>query len=407
MGSLRSAKNRVLRDHDLLELILLYCPVFTLLHAQRVSRAWRLTIQASFPIQQELFFRPKPRTVNELGSTIWHYNTLLFTAFPSWFAQPRNRYHMPDVRAFEEMDWGRNPGRHKAFTKAEASWRRMLPTQPAIDVLEIVNFSHGKKVDGLSNDVAYFEDGLRMGVLYDLTEGHISRHIVSSFAVIWPTEEQVLHADISVSYHEDDVDRKRREENDKPPPPPSPPQRPTPAPINLGTYDGAIVSTEPLSPPLPSPWVIGSLVSTKIREDSEHEAEPAEGEEEYYDDDSDIVSTDGTDSLCGQTNYGHHVTLVLAHVQQVHPGSFPPERRWKSEGQESVAIHVGGYRYRDHGGPWEEIEPEIESMPETTLETVEEVASEIEPEMLEGNVFEDEPDIVLEKKLETDPNAKK
>ncbi|GME25960.1 hypothetical protein GTA08_BOTSDO01230 [Neofusicoccum parvum] len=371
MGSRRSAKDRVLEVPDLLELILLYCPVFTLLHAQRVAHTWRHTIQASMPLQQELFFRPKPRTVNELGSTVWHYNPLLFIAFPSWFAQPRNRYHMPDVRAFEEMDWDRNPKRHKAFTRPEASWRRMLPTQPAIEVLEIVNFSHGKKMDGVSNDVAYFEDGLRMGVLYDLTEGHISRHVVSSFAAIWPTEEQVFHADISVGYHEDHADRKQREETDNPPPPPSPPQRPTPVPIKTGTHDGAIVSPEPLSTPLPSPWVIGSLVSTRVREENEKEVEPVEGagepEEDYYDD-TDSVSDDDTDSLCGQTNYGHHVTLVLAHVQQVHPGSFPPERKWKSEGQEAVSIHIGKYRYRDHGGTWKDIETEMETIPEAKKE---------------------------------------
>ncbi|EKG19066.1 hypothetical protein MPH_03756 [Macrophomina phaseolina MS6] len=279
---------------------------------------------------------------------------------------------MPDVRAFEEMDWNRNPQRHKAFTRAEASWRRMLPTQPAIEVLEIVNFSHGKKVDGLSNDVAYIEDGLRMGVLYDLTEGHISRHVVSSFAVIWPTEEQVFHADITLGYHEDDADRKRREDNEKPPPPPSPPQRQTPVPIKTGTHEDATVNIEPLSPPLPSPWVIGSLVSTRIREEDENEAGPTEGEEaeheEYYDDKSDVISDDGTDSLCGQTNYGHHVTLVLAHVQQVHPGSFPRHRRWRSQGQEAIAIHMGKYRYREHGGPWQDVEAEIETIAEARTE---------------------------------------
>lgn len=366
------ASKIVLGDPSLLEHILLFCPLATILHAQGVSRTWSTIIQTSPLLQQELFLRPKPRTFNELGSTVWQYNPLLFIAFPSWFTHPRNRYHMPDVRAFEEMDWDRSPQRHKAFTRAEASWRRMLPTQPAIEVLEIVNFSHGKTMDGLSNDVAYLEDGLRMGILYDLSEGHISRHIVSSFAVIWPTEELAVHADISVGYHEDDIERERGEENDNPPPPPSPPQRPTPAPIKTGTHDGATVNTDSISTPLPSPWVIGSLVSTKIREGNENGVEPADGEEpeneHYYDDESDVDSDDGTDSLCGQTNYGHHVTLVLAHVQQVHPGSFPRNRMWKSEGQEAVAIHIGKYRYRDHGGSWKDIETEMKTIQEAAPE---------------------------------------
>ncbi|KAK8229054.1 hypothetical protein HDK90DRAFT_345830 [Phyllosticta capitalensis] len=338
-----TARDCVLGNPDLLERILLACPTATILHSQRVSRVWKIIILSSFPLQQALFLRAEPRKTNPIGSTRWKTNPLLEAAFPAWFAEIRNRYHMPGIKAFDELDW--TDERRQAFTRAEASWRRMLPVQPAIGVLEIKNFSHGKVMDGLSNDVAYMERGLRMGTLYDLTEGHIARHRVSSFVVIWPRgKEEVVHGQVAVGNEEDEEDHKRKQQS--PPPPPSPPPRP--APIKTSLRNDSLVSAGPNSPPLPSPWVIGSLVSTRVEEDA------SELQRQY--DDSDVLEDDDdADSLCGDVNYGPYANLILAHVQQCYPGHLPSERKYKSKGQEPVAIKAGKHRFRQHGGTWEEL----------------------------------------------------
>ncbi|KAK8431606.1 hypothetical protein IWX49DRAFT_576863 [Phyllosticta citricarpa] len=336
------ARDCVLGNPDLLERILLSCPVATILHSQRVSRVWKIIISSSCPLQQALFFRPEPRQSNSFESTRWKTNPLLKAAFPAWFVEIRHRYYMPGIKAFDETDWADE--QIQALTRAEASWRKMLPTQPAISVLEIKNFSHGKTMDGLSNDVVYLDEGLRMGTLYDLTEGHIARHRVSSFAVIWPREEEVFHGNVDVGYVEDEEDRKQKQQS--PPPPPSPPLRP--APIKISLHTDSLVSAGPTSPPLPSPWVIGSLVFTKVEEEDSSEPQQQHG------DDFDM-SDDDADSLCGEKTRGQHATLILAHVQQCHPGYLPSERKYKSEGQEPIAIEAGKYRFRQHGGLWEDL----------------------------------------------------
>ncbi|KAK8173436.1 hypothetical protein IWX90DRAFT_381011, partial [Phyllosticta citrichinensis] len=164
----KTARDFVLGNPDFLERILLSCPVSTILHSQQVSRVWKIIVASSGPLQQALFLRTEPRQTNSIGSTRWKSNPLLEAAFPAWFVEIRHRHHMPGIEAFDEMDW--TDERRQAFTRAEASWRKMLPIQPAVSVLEIKNFSHGKTMDGLSNDVAYLDGGLRMGTLYDLAE---------------------------------------------------------------------------------------------------------------------------------------------------------------------------------------------------------------------------------------------
>ncbi|KAK7544899.1 uncharacterized protein J3D65DRAFT_611149 [Phyllosticta citribraziliensis] len=340
-----TARAFVLGNPDLLERILLSCSIATILHSQQVSRVWKVIVASSVPLQQALFFRPEPQQTNPIGSTRWKSNPLLEAAFPAWFDEIRHRHHMPGIEAFDEMDW--TDERRQAFTRAEASWRKMLPIQPAVSVLEVKNFSHGKMMDGLSNDVAYLDGGLRMGTLYDLAEGHVARHRVSSFAVIWPREEEVVHEHVSVGYIEDEEDQGRKQQS--PPPPPSPPPRP--APIKTTVRADSLVSDGPISPPLPSPWVIGSLVFTRVEEEEEEEdsSEPLQQQR----DDSDL--SDDADSLCGDRNYGQHATLILAHVQQCYPGHLPSERKYKSQGQEPIAIEAGKYRFRQHGGVWEDL----------------------------------------------------
>jgi hypothetical protein len=128
--------------------------------APLVSRTWR-AITLSPELQRALFFEPDA-TVTEPVE-----NPLLAELFPPFFdglgADEAPQWAYPS--AFKAMPWASAPA---AFQRADASWRRMLVTQPLTQTLVVTQKSRGQ--GGTSERQGVLDDlsGLRMGVLYDL-----------------------------------------------------------------------------------------------------------------------------------------------------------------------------------------------------------------------------------------------
>ena len=68
--------------------------------------------------------------------------------------------------------------------RKEACWRRMLVVQPAITRLEVVSMVHGMGGDAQRSGCLQLQDGLRMGLLYDLVQETIGEPI-SRFMMQW------------------------------------------------------------------------------------------------------------------------------------------------------------------------------------------------------------------------------
>ncbi|KAJ9624189.1 hypothetical protein H2203_005640 [Taxawa tesnikishii (nom. ined.)] len=164
----------VLSTYELLELILRYLDVRTLLLAQRVSHFFKAAICTSPLLQQILFFRPVPAAVPKVrmpstsgaansaspADHCFTINPLLAQYFIPWFAtlynsQSRNRV-FSDFSSLHDLPWNLS-GWHKSFfAYPRASWRRMdggyycaVATLP-------------------------FPDGVRMCVVYDITQQYVT-----------------------------------------------------------------------------------------------------------------------------------------------------------------------------------------------------------------------------------------
>ncbi|GME25268.1 putative f-box domain protein [Neofusicoccum parvum] len=202
--------HRVLGIYELVELVFLHLPMRDLLRIQQVCRAWQSTIQTSPSIQQSLFFAPKRRRHPVYPEKEqWELNALLAAAFPPWFrtAYVKSRWDWPMARSFAELPWAKDERRTRAFMRPEASWRRMLLTQPPVrDVQLVVKCDHIRNL--INDDYLRFvgqrlpqeaapgadslfselprDPGVTMGWMYDVTQDFtLGKHVVSNFYVQW------------------------------------------------------------------------------------------------------------------------------------------------------------------------------------------------------------------------------
>ncbi|KAL4950224.1 hypothetical protein BDW69DRAFT_187563 [Aspergillus filifer] len=221
-----TATERALCLPEILELILLKMNMTDLLvAAQRVNSYWLATIRNSPRLQQALFFEPvsSPANPQELynlpdsmsrgGSPIpepyctrlWvSINPLLRKHFGRMFFNLTNvrefyhwEYFMQQIALPRQLDLRRGSideackARWRAYTRREASWRRMLVTQPPQPGLGYVRRS--KTGSGISIVHTAFLDtskistdrnspdfnmkpGLRFGLLYDIVQDCGVRH---------------------------------------------------------------------------------------------------------------------------------------------------------------------------------------------------------------------------------------
>lgn len=214
-----SAAIAVLSIPELLEAILLYVDMKTLLLSQRVSRNWASIVASSLVIQQALFFQP----VQEVSSIIPFdpadnhfgdhdskiiYNPLLVTKFgPAFFERGNagiytrmdhraNYFYKlpwsPRAAAYAKIDdWDELPGEEEPdpeviaeekairryFTRSGASWRRMLVSQPPPPLLGYFLLDLHSGWNQISTAMVEPScGGLRMGELYDIVQYHLGHH---------------------------------------------------------------------------------------------------------------------------------------------------------------------------------------------------------------------------------------
>jgi hypothetical protein len=211
-----TAKEQVLAMPELMDSILLQLPLQELLvNAQRVSRTWKSIIKLSPLLQQKLFFQPWP------SNSIWphKFNPILRERFWRWFPMhPGESYDITFCWLPGPIDWNRNHHccdyghcencdvvdsnhaahakevtrkKQEAYARKEASWRRMLPVQPAHVVFEVE--SKWRHYFGSTTSIGEveFPDGVRMGTLYDYSQRTVLNPL-SSFGVEWqhPSQEK-------------------------------------------------------------------------------------------------------------------------------------------------------------------------------------------------------------------------
>lgn len=145
-----SSTDKVLRTPELLELILLELPLRTLLtRASLVNKQWRDHITSSLPLQRALFFKTcspgTPSRVNPLMAADFpiffdgnEHSRFSFDQLP--FARSRKDNNSGHSGVADEDDVVEAPSvppkqlaLRAAFLHPSASWRRMMPRQPAVD----------------------------------------------------------------------------------------------------------------------------------------------------------------------------------------------------------------------------------------------------------------------------------
>ncbi|KAK7038336.1 putative f-box domain protein [Favolaschia claudopus] len=175
-----SAQHSVMVTPELVELVLLHLPMRDLLiTAPLVCKWWRdLTLKPT--LQRALFFEPDNLSLPRIK------NPLLAELFPPFFGSlidhTASRWSWPgSAKTIMAMPCSLAP---EAFKRKEASWRRMLVSQPPARTMAVSERRHAR--GGNSQRRAVLEDlsPLRMGPLYDLTVSLVDR-VAASFRISW------------------------------------------------------------------------------------------------------------------------------------------------------------------------------------------------------------------------------
>jgi hypothetical protein len=156
-----SARDSFIQTPELVEHALALLPIRDLLViAPLVSKMWQ-AITRSPTLQRALFFEADPTA----SASHRIKNPLLVELFQPFFApNTTKKYPWPgSATAILAMPWAQAP---EAFKRADASWRRMLVTQPPAQTMVVIQNSSGRA--GPSERRATLRDlSLRMGMLYD------------------------------------------------------------------------------------------------------------------------------------------------------------------------------------------------------------------------------------------------
>jgi hypothetical protein len=201
------AASKVLRTPELLTIILSYVSCKrTLLLSQRVSRLFRAIITESRVIQHLLFFLAVPQSTSSIRTRLVNsdgledersirdvqLNPLLVRAFPNFFPKSPIKGRRED---FASLEWASNPARAAAFTSPEASWRRMLlsdppPEEATLDwcICNIFKSGIRGRVGCVPINLKSHGDDVRMGFLYDLVEEWVvekTRVVDNGFIIKW------------------------------------------------------------------------------------------------------------------------------------------------------------------------------------------------------------------------------
>ncbi len=182
-----SAQEQVFSLPELTVAIILQLPLRDILvNAQRVSREWESAVKSA-KVQYALYLKPLPSSECVKAQ----FNPLLEAAFPPWFKNiKRTSAKVGSKRVsrgwqFKELlKWGSSAEACAAYSRKEASWRRMLPVQPPATIFEVVKIEHYQTGSFKEVGEVTFRDGVRMGTLYDLAQKTVAKPI-SSFEMKW------------------------------------------------------------------------------------------------------------------------------------------------------------------------------------------------------------------------------
>lgn len=184
---------------ELLEQVFLHLTQGEILRVQRVSRFWCDTISESPSLQHKLFFQPLPAS-KAVGKRP-EFNPIVEALFPFLFEM----HAFPSAWIIESeaektvQHWAGNPARRRAVFRPEASWRRMLPVQPAApidgfvlsewniiddDLLEWAEVDPSRHNSALASRSA-FGNNATVGLLYDIVLHRFSSYPDAGICVQW------------------------------------------------------------------------------------------------------------------------------------------------------------------------------------------------------------------------------
>lgn len=127
-----AASARALGTTELLEAILFNLNTKQLLFAQKVSKHWKALIEGSTRLQQALFFRALPGNLHTKKEAYSKYATILANPLLANLQWAMTSWESLSVAL--PVQFSRfNPQTTPARIRKEASWRKMLATQPAVE----------------------------------------------------------------------------------------------------------------------------------------------------------------------------------------------------------------------------------------------------------------------------------
>jgi hypothetical protein len=144
-----SPATRVFAVTELAEAIFLELPVRQILvNVQRVCRQWKAVVDGSTPLQQALFFKPtttEPLSLVENRQFPYWESKNFKTADPGGTERKRHLAELPVITQIVHDH--QELLKITALSYPNASWRRMLLTQPPINTcnVSIWQFSGGEK----------------------------------------------------------------------------------------------------------------------------------------------------------------------------------------------------------------------------------------------------------------------
>jgi len=182
---LSRASHLVLTSPELLSRILSLLGTRDLLiSGQRISRTWHKIIADTPSLQEALFFAFPPSTAPRL------LNPLLREIWPLWFKSPSSyskKRPRPKASDFRFLEWTQRPS---AFRRRDASWRKMLVVSGGTEITALKVTLHTQSFLGWEENqgVLLCPDGLRMGVLWDLTKDWCMYDEDATFVMNWDEE---------------------------------------------------------------------------------------------------------------------------------------------------------------------------------------------------------------------------
>lgn len=194
------ARDRFFAIDELVSLFLHQADILVLMNCQRVSRLWKDIIDQSRQIQESLFLTPTSSESDEVT-----LNPVLTSHFGPLFFCRRSRLESGKIALrsaeirysdLETMPWARdgidfNAPARQAFARKEASWRRMLVSQPPISRLSWRHVWESETLNQAGMPILcgsgdqYYYDAITIGMLWDWLEPLLLREC-SVWVLIYP-----------------------------------------------------------------------------------------------------------------------------------------------------------------------------------------------------------------------------